>query len=131
MIEHHTSSSKHKTLSKTVDTVALENIASIYDKENLVIDNLTVKGKIKVGNIDVTGNTTTNTLNSKTGIVTPSATIGKMHMRGNAIGLPNVTDINIGTDGWIRSLKYGQPQNGAYTPLGFASTVFWADGKLV
>ncbi len=89
---------------------ALQTLSSVYNNGTLTVTNLNVTG---------------------------DAQIGKWTVKGNAIGMPGIADINLGSDGWVRLLKYGSTDINAYSGSGgtggFAAYNLWAansDSKL-
>jgi hypothetical protein len=121
---------------------AIANIATIYDKDNMTVTNLTVTGALTVpgtvnGALNVTGATTLNgglTVNGNANI-TGTTTLGNWKIRNDKIGIPDRGDMNFGTDKWMRLLEYDQPQLGKYTGNigtgGFAGKNLHAETKLV
>jgi hypothetical protein len=63
---------------------AIENIASLYDKKNMIVENLTVTGKATLS----------------------SAKIGNWEMRGDKLGIPARADISNDGDGYMRIYDY-------------------------
>lgn len=47
-----------KIMEGMTNAEAIQNVASVYSKENMIVDNLTVTGKTILKDMDVTGNTT-------------------------------------------------------------------------
>ena len=103
------SSDQTKEHLSTISNEALNDLASVYNKGNMVVTNLTVEGQLNVNG----------------SVKSPSATIGNWNIRNDAIGIPSRKDINM-TD-WIRIYDYGTNN---YSNTGIASNSFWENGAL-
>ncbi|VBB18784.1 hypothetical protein YASMINEVIRUS_1316 [Yasminevirus sp. GU-2018] len=94
----------------TISNEALNDLASVYNKGNMVVTNLTVDGQLNVNG----------------SMKSPSATIGNWNIRNDSIGIPSKKDINM-TD-WIRIYDYGTND---YSNTGIASKSFWENDALL
>lgn len=98
----------------TLSNESLQNLASVYNNGTLTVGNIVTTGNVSVGgNASVTGNT------SLAGNLTTQgvSTLGKWVIRNDSIGIPDRGDINMGTDSWVRMLKYG---NNVYAAESYA-----------
>ena len=109
-----------------LNSEAVQNIASVYNKDNLQVTSLTVTDKV-IGGLKLdsmtfrtmSGNdiTTDGAITSKYKLVTPVVETNLVKLGGN-----NLTN---DSDGWTR---YRKP-NGSYA--NFAANDVWVDGKLL
>ena len=82
-----------------LNSEAIQNIASIYNSKKMVIDNLEVKGNIKVDTLDATN------INA-TKVTTAESKIGKIWIRGDRIGTDKFGDLSLTDSGWLYMNDY-------------------------
>jgi hypothetical protein len=107
---------------------ALQNIASVYNNKDLVVNNLRVTGTLKsdktieanyIGSENLnTKNIVSNSSETNTSVA-KTATIGNWNIRNDAIGIPGRMDIRM--DDWVRINQFGTL---SYSPNGIASRAF-------
>lgn len=119
---------------------SLQNLSSVYNNGTLTVGNIVATGNVSVaGNASVKGNTsvTGNLVASNTSVTgnlttQGTSTLGKWTIRNDSIGIPDRGDINMGTDSWVRMLKYGntvyaaESYAGSGGAGGFAGLNLWA-----
>ncbi len=96
---------------------AIENVASLYNNKNMVVENLTVTGKTTLDNLTVTNKATLG-----------SAKIGEWEMRADKLGIPNRADISNDADNWIRIYDYN---TNSYGTRGVATASLWENGNML
>ena len=121
-----------------ISNEAVQNLSSLYNQQSMTLTNLhvtgtlTVDGAATINSVNTptltaaaatTTNLNTTNLAASTNITSPTANIGSWNIRGSAMGIKGVADINMGSDGWVRNVTYGNnnTDNSSYTPnVGFA-----------
>jgi hypothetical protein len=86
---------------------AIQNIASVYNKDTLTVTNLNVTGNLKVN-----GN----------------SNLGQWNIRDDRIGIPNRGDMHLHADKWLRLLETDKDTNTYATSTaggGFAGRNLW------
>jgi hypothetical protein len=81
---------------------AVQNLASVYNLDNMKVTNLEVTGNLLVGGV---------------------ATLGQWNIRQDRIGIPDRGDLHLAPDQWMRLKGYGKVGSGPadYNDQGFAS----------
>lgn len=119
---------------------ALQDIASIYNNKEMVVNNLKVTGRLTVDNDLTSGTINTPKLNADaittkavtsngpvnaSTISATSGTIGSWNIRGNRMGIPGSKDISNSPD-WLRIVAYGKDDF-----AGLAANEFWENNDRI
>jgi len=97
---------------------AIQNVASVYNKDNMTVSNLNV-----TGNITVAGNTTI----AKDLKVSGSSNLGLWNIRNDRIGIDGRKDMHLAGDQWFRVYDYNTGNHGGG---GLAAGNLWSGGNL-